>query len=92
MDEVEDAVVDRVEVLVRERGYELDGVTSLLEFLKERGFKIGLSTNSPYQLIPVILNKLGIAHHFDAISSADDVEQGKPAPDVYLSTLKKNWM
>jgi len=89
LDEVEDAVVDRVEVLVRERGYELDGVTSLLEFLKERGFKIGLSTNSPYQLIPVILNKLGIAHHFDAISSADDVEQGKPAPDVYLSTLKK---
>ncbi len=25
LDEVEDAVVDRVEVLVRERGYELDG-------------------------------------------------------------------
>lgn len=89
LDEVEHAVVDKVETLILERGAELAGVTSLLNFLKEKGFKIGLSTNSPYRLVPVILKKLGIHHYFDAISSADDVLKGKPAPDVYLVTLRK---
>ncbi|WCE31889.1 hexitol phosphatase HxpB [Vibrio sp. SCSIO 43137] len=89
LDEVEAAVVGRVECLIKEKGRELEGVTKTLFFLKEKGFKIGLSTNSPYQLIPVILEKLGIIDYFDAISSADDVEKGKPAPDVYLSTIHK---
>jgi len=89
LDEVEKAVVDRVEALVRERGSELQGVSKTLSLLKSKGIKIGLSTNSPFQLIPVILNKLGIASYFEAISSSDDVERGKPEPDVYLSTVDK---
>ncbi|ANP66934.1 hexitol phosphatase HxpB [Vibrio alginolyticus] len=89
LEEVENAVVDKVEALIIEKGCELEGVTETLKLLKEKGFKIGLSTNSPYQLIPIILNKLGIASYFDAISSSDDVEQGKPEPDVYLLTINK---
>nr|WP_252094175.1 HAD-IA family hydrolase [Vibrio sp. SCSIO 43009] len=81
--------MDKVEALIIEKGCELEGVTETLKLLKEKGFKIGLSTNSPYQLIPIILNKLGIASYFDAISSSDDVEQGKPEPDVYLLTINK---
>lgn len=89
LDEVEREVVDKVEALILDHGSELAGVTNLLNLLKEKGFKIGLSTNSPYQLVPVILKKLGIYHYFDAISSADDISNGKPAPDVYLATLRK---
>lgn len=89
LDEVESAVINRVEALIEERGSELQGVSNTLSLLTSKGIKIGLSTNSPYQLIPVILNKLGIASFFDAISSSDDVKQGKPEPDVYLSTINK---
>lgn len=89
LDEVENAVINRVEALVEERGSELQGVSTTLSLLASKGIKIGLSTNSPHQLIPVILNKLGIASFFDAISSSDDVIKGKPEPDVYLSTVNK---
>lgn len=89
LEQAESAVIHKVEALISERGHELTGVTNLLVFLNEKGVKVGLSTNSPYPLVPVILNKLGIAHYFDAVSSADDVSNGKPSPDVYLSTLHK---
>ena len=89
LDEVEREVVDQVETLILEHGSELGGVTKLLNLLIENDIRIGLSTNSPYQLVPVILKKLGIEHYFDAISSADDVVNGKPEPDVYLATLSK---
>lgn len=89
LDDVENAVISRVEALVEERGCELQGVSRILSLLRSKGMKIGLSTNSPYQLIPIILNKLGIASFFDAISSSDDVKKGKPEPDVYLSTINK---
>ena len=52
-------------------------------------FKIGLSTNAPSKLIPVVLNKLNISHYFHATSSSEHEIKGKPDPAVYLSTAKK---
>ena len=41
------------------------------------------------QLIPVILDALEVRHYFDVITSSDQVEKGKPAPDVYLKTAQR---
>jgi len=87
--QVETEVVDCVEALITERGMPLDGVIEILSFFQQRGFKIGLSTNSPARLIPVVLNKLDISAYFDAISSSEHEVAGKPHPAVYLSTAKK---
>jgi HAD superfamily hydrolase (TIGR01509 family) len=40
-------------------------------------------------VVNVVLNKLGLAEYFDAISSAEDEEYGKPHPAVYLTTARK---
>ena len=40
-------------------------------------------------LIPVVLNKVGIADFFDAVSSAEHEQKGKPNPAVFLSTARK---
>jgi beta-phosphoglucomutase-like phosphatase (HAD superfamily) len=50
---------------------------------------LGLSTNAPFRLIPVVLEKLNIAHYFHATSSSEHEIKGKPDPAVYLSTAKK---
>lgn len=89
LEQVENEVINLVGDLIIEEGKSTEGVIETLEFLKKRNLKIGLSTNSPFKLIPIVLNKIGIADYFDALSSADHEKQGKPNPAVFLSTSKK---
>ena len=89
LEQVENEVIDLVGDLIIEEGESIEGVIETLKFLKKRNLKIGLSTNSPFRLIPIVLNKVGIAGFFDALSSAEHEEQGKPNPAVFLSTSKK---
>jgi sugar-phosphatase len=87
--QVENEVIDGVEILISEKGKPMVGVKEILDFFYNREIKIGLSTNAPYRLISVVLNKLGISDYFDAISSSEQELKGKPDPAVYLSTIKK---
>ncbi|MDF2934554.1 MAG: HAD-superfamily hydrolase, subfamily variant 3 [Chryseobacterium sp.] len=86
---VEEQVVRRVMELIKTENCEMKGIKTFIESLHGSGFKIGLATNSPSIIIPVVLNKLGIAHYFNAVTSADDVPKGKPDPEIYLLTANK---
>lgn len=89
LEEVEEMVITRVMDLIENVGAEIDGIESFIKKLKSNGFKIGLATNSPYKIIPVVLKKAGIAEYFDIIFSAEFVEFGKPDPAIYLMTSQK---
>ena len=89
LDQVENEVVKCVAQLISDEGLALDGVQQILSFFKKKNFKIGLSTNAPSRLIPVVLKKLNIYHYFDATSSSEHEIKGKPDPAVYLTTAKK---
>lgn len=88
-DQVEDDVVARVIELIGENDTKMPGVKEILDFCKSKGLKIGLASNSSHDLIEVVLEKVGIKHYFDFISSAADVEKGKPDPAVYLYAAEK---
>jgi sugar-phosphatase len=83
-DEVEDAVVARVIDLIEQNDTKMPGVIEILQFVKSKNLKIGLASNSSHNLIEVVLQKVGIKKYFDFVSSAQDVEKGKPDPAVYL--------
>ena len=87
--EIEKAVIKRVACLVEEEGKAIDGIGELIRELKLKGYKIGLATNSPSALIPVVLEKLALKHYFDAVSSAEHEPEGKPNPSVYRSVIRK---
>ncbi|MEP3348807.1 MAG: hexitol phosphatase HxpB [Marinomonas sp.] len=89
LEQVENDVVDRVATLIATEGMAMEGVKTALDFCQSKALKIGLATNAPARLIPVILEKLDIAHYFHAVSSSEYEIQGKPDPAVYLSTVKK---
>lgn len=89
LEQVENEVVERVNFLISEKGKPMEGVKEILDFFQHQNLKIGLSTNAPFKLISVVLNKLDIAHYFHAISSAEHEARGKPHPAVYLSTANK---
>lgn len=88
-EEVEDMVISRVMELIEQGKAERNGIELFIKQLKSNGFKIGLATNSPYKIIPVVLEKAGIADYFDSIFSAEFVEFGKPDPAIYLMTSKE---
>ncbi len=87
--EVEQMVVYRVLDLIEKRECKIGGVKNFVTRLKSKGFKLGVATNSPFVIIPVVLRKIGITDFFDTISSADSEEKGKPDPAVYLRTSEK---
>jgi len=67
----------------------IDGILELLQWLRGKGFHIGIASSSSQELIGLVLAKTGIAHFFDAITSGEDVARSKPHPDVYLCAAKK---
>jgi HAD superfamily hydrolase (TIGR01509 family) len=89
LEQVENEVIDRVATLIYEKGEPMEGVEEVLSFFQKKKFKIGLSTNAPSRLIPVVLKKLGISKYFHCTSSSEHEVQGKPHPAVYLTTTKK---
>lgn len=86
---VENSVVERVSELIKEEGKAIKDVKHFLKKIRLAGFKIGLATNSPAVLIPVVLEKLGLSDYFDAIASSEFEFEGKPNPSVYMTALRK---
>ncbi|WP_320166919.1 HAD-IA family hydrolase [Methylophaga sp.] len=88
MEQVENDVIDEVASLTASQGQALPGVHNLLEQLKQHRLKIGLATNAPARLVPVVLERLDITAFFDNYVADDDVEQGKPHPAIYQLALQ----
>lgn len=65
-----------------------EGLKDVLDWAKERGCKVGLASSSTRMLVECILNLLEIEQYFDVVVCGDEVEQKKPAPDVYQTALK----
>ncbi len=89
LDIVEQMVITRVIELIETESCQINGIKSFIEKFKTNEYKIGLATNSPNRIIPVVLKKLNIGHLFDFISSAEFEEKGKPDPAIYFRTAKK---
>jgi len=82
--EAEAAIVSKAIEKIGARGQAMPGTQHVLQFFKERNFKIGLASSSPMELIDVVVNKLQIGHFIHARTSAEHLAYGKPHPQVYL--------
>ncbi|MCR4658623.1 MAG: HAD family phosphatase [Lachnospiraceae bacterium] len=60
------------------------GVRRFLEYLKNNGYKTGISTSNSKYLTDIALNAHGLGSCFDCIRAGCNEISGKPAPDVYL--------
>jgi HAD superfamily hydrolase (TIGR01549 family) len=62
-------------------------VKKVLSTLKPK-FKIGLVTNTPRKNTISALDKFSLTAYFDMIVGGDEVEKGKPYPDIILKACK----
>ncbi|MEN9685238.1 MAG: hypothetical protein RLZZ28_1024, partial [Bacteroidota bacterium] len=70
---------------IANRGNILPGVSYIFDFFYKKGFKIGLATSSPPELIELVIGMAGIGAYIQASSSAQELPYGKPHPQVYLN-------
>ena len=60
------------------------GLPDLLEAARAAGIPMGIGTAAPQANLNFVLDNLHIRHFFHTVLHADDVDRGKPAPDVFL--------
>ncbi|NUT32454.1 MAG: HAD family phosphatase [Hamadaea sp.] len=61
----------------------------LAELLRRNGFRLAVASGSSPGALRGVLEGTGLMPFFDVVMSADDVPQGKPAPDLFLATAAK---
>ena len=86
--EISDEVVRRLERLYREQLPLLPGAREAVERLAAR-WPLGVASSSNRPLIELVLELAGIAARFRVTVSSEEVERGKPAPDVYLEAARR---
>lgn len=65
------------------------GVVEMLDFLAGRGLRLAVATGSGRVTAERHLGRAGLLERFGAVATRDDVENAKPAPDVYLEAARR---
>lgn len=60
-----------------------------LQFLKSNNYPLALASGSSPEIIETVLSITKLKEYFDVVLSAEQVEKGKPAPDVFLEAAKQ---
>ena len=87
-EELNRIVVERMEERYRRQLPLVDGAVEAVRRLAER-WPLGLASSSNRPLIDLALDLMGVAELFRATVSSEEVDRGKPAPDVYLEAARR---
>lgn len=67
----------------------MPGAVELVTKLRERGTPVALVSNSSGDLVRTAMRTANVEGLFDAVLVREDVEHGKPAPDLYLEACAR---
>jgi HAD superfamily hydrolase (TIGR01509 family) len=75
---------------VREKGVPVkEGIYNLLERLKKNGLLIALATSTRREIAEEYLINARVLRFFDIIVCGDEVEKGKPDPEIFLKAANE---
>jgi HAD superfamily hydrolase (TIGR01509 family) len=86
--EINDEVVRRMSELYGDELPVIDGAIDAVERVAER-WPLGLASSSNRPLIDLVLELTGLDRHFRATVSSEEVQRGKPAPDVFVEAARR---
>jgi HAD superfamily hydrolase (TIGR01509 family) len=66
----------------------IDGAVDAVKRLAAQ-WRLGVASSSNRVLIELVLELSGLAPYFEMTVSSEEVERGKPAPDVYLEAARR---
>jgi HAD superfamily hydrolase (TIGR01509 family) len=65
------------------------GLHELLDWVDQAGLKKATATSTFREVALQKLRLVGLQDRFDAIVCGDDIQRGKPAPDIFLAAARK---
>jgi len=65
------------------------GARRLLEVLRAAGVPCAVASSTHVDQVRVRLQRVGLLTHFNAVCGGDEVQRGKPNPDLYLLALER---
>ena len=83
--EIEHRIINMLVKLINNEGKAISGVIEVINFCNNKNIKIGLATSSSNQLMEAVLEKLNLKNTFKSSISAENMEYGKPHPEVFLN-------
>ena len=88
-----EAYIRRVIEYVREESEKhlpvMEGTREILQYFHAHGVRIATASSSRVELIEANLTKSGLRDYFDVVIGGDLVENGKPAPDIFLMAAER---
>lgn len=68
---------------------EVKGLTPFLKQSREAGIRIALGTTGYKPNIDFILDGIRVRPYFDAVLGAEDIQHGKPDPEIFLTAARR---
>jgi HAD superfamily hydrolase (TIGR01509 family) len=66
-----------------------NGVLEFMNVLKESGLSLALATLTNWEITEKVINHFGLNNYFENITTGEEVENPKPAPDIFLLAAEK---
>lgn len=79
---------EQVQKILEHEVPEKPGVHEILEYLHKKSVKTAVASSSPRRIINRNLSLTGLTEYFDAVISGEEVQFGKPAPDIFLAAAR----
>lgn len=64
------------------------GVNDIFEYIRNNGLKCAVATSTRRESAEKTLHEIGVWDYLDAVVYGDEVERGKPEPDIFLRAAK----
>lgn len=64
------------------------GVKDIFEYIRNNGLKSAVATSTRRESAEKTLHEIGVWDYLDAVVYGDEVEHGKPEPDIFLRAAK----
>lgn len=64
------------------------GVKDIFEYIRNNGLKCSVATSTRRESAEKTLHEIGVWDYLDAVVYGDEVEHGKPEPDIFLRAAK----
>ncbi|MCU0285588.1 MAG: HAD family phosphatase [Acidobacteria bacterium] len=66
----------------------MPGLSHIIETFHGK-LKLAVCTGAQEEFLNIVVDKLGIRNKFTILQNSDDIEKGKPDPEIYLKTCRR---
>ena len=89
LDDLSADITQRMIALIPSDVHPRPGACELLDFLYTHHIPCAIASSSPMSIIDAVVEAQGWTQYFRTHVCGDDVDHGKPAPDIYLEAARR---